>query len=142
MKYVGMHTQIRRNNMLTAILLLMFPVIILGMVWVFLALVNYFGSGVYDQYGNIVRHLDADVVNHYFVNTIPWVIIGVGAWFLIAYFSNTAMVLFQHGNGARSYGGTSNNTQGEPEDLQHRRKPVHRMQHGHAENKHRQRPAA
>ena len=71
-----MHTQIRRNNMLTGILLLMFPVIILGMVWVFLALVNYFGSGVYDQYGNIVRHLDADVVNHYFVNTIPWVVIG------------------------------------------------------------------
>ena len=92
MKYVGMHTQIRRNNMLTAILLLMFPVIILGMVWVFLALVNYFGSGVYDQYGNIVRHLDAAVVNHYFINTIPWVVIGVGAWFLIAYFSNTAMV--------------------------------------------------
>ena len=92
MRYVGMHTQIRRNNMLTTILLLMFPVIILGMVWVFLALVNYFGSGVYDQYGNIVRHLDAAVVNHYFLNTIPWVIAGVGAWFLIAYFSNTAMV--------------------------------------------------
>lgn len=92
MRYVGMHTQIRRNNMLTTILLLMFPVIILGMVWVFLALVNYFGSGVYDQYGNIVRHLDAAVVNHYFLNTIPWVIAGVGVWFLIAYFSNTAMV--------------------------------------------------
>ena len=40
MRYVGMHTQIRRNNMLTTMLLLLFPVIILGMVWVFLALVN------------------------------------------------------------------------------------------------------
>ena len=87
-----MHTQIRRNNMLTTILLLMFPVIILGMVWVFLALVNYFGNGVYDQYGNIVRHLDTATVNYYFVNAIPWVIIGVGVWFAIAYFSNTAMV--------------------------------------------------
>lgn len=87
-----MYTQIRRNNMLTIMLLLMFPVIILGMIWVFLALVNYFGNGVYDQYGNIVRHLDTATVNYYFVNAIPWVIIGVGVWFAIAYFSNTAMV--------------------------------------------------
>ena len=78
--------------MLTIMLLLMFPVIILGMIWVFLALVNYFGNGVYDQYGNIVRHLDTATVNYYFVNAIPWVIIGVGVWFAIAYFSNTAMV--------------------------------------------------
>ena len=87
-----MYTQIRRNNMLTIMLLLMFPVIILGMIWVFLALVNYFGDGVCDQYGNIVRHLDTATVNYYFVNAIPWVIIGVGVWFAIAYFSNTAMV--------------------------------------------------
>ena len=87
-----MYTQIRRNNMLTIMLLLMFPVIILGMIWVFLALVNYFGNGVYDQYGNIVRHLDTATVNYYFVNAIPWVIIGVGVWFAIAYFSNTAMI--------------------------------------------------
>lgn len=87
-----MHTQIRRNNMLTTVLLLLFPVIILGMVWVFLALVNYFGNGHYDQYGNIVRHLDAATVNYYFLNAMPWVVGGVGIWFAIAYFSNTAMV--------------------------------------------------
>lgn len=46
MQYVGMQTQIRRNNMMSMLLLLMFPVIILGMVWVFLALVNYSGNGV------------------------------------------------------------------------------------------------
>ena len=87
-----MHTQIRRNNMLTTMLLLLFPVIILGMVWVFLALVNYLGNGYYDQYGNIVRHLDSATVNYYFMNALPWVIGGVGIWFAIAYFSNTAMV--------------------------------------------------
>lgn len=92
MRYVGMSTQIRRNNMLTTILLLMFPVIILGMVWVFLALVNYFGNGYYDQYGNVVHELDADTVNYYFLGTLPWVIVGVGAWFAIAYFANSAMV--------------------------------------------------
>lgn len=87
-----MHTQIRRNNMLTTILLLLFPVIILGMVWVFLALVNYLGHGYYDQYGNIVRHLDSATVNYYFINALPWVVGGVAIWFAIAYFSNTAMV--------------------------------------------------
>lgn len=92
MRYVGMHTQIMRNNRLTIMLLILFPVIILGMVWVFLALVNYFGNGYYDQYGNIVHQLDAATVDYYFMNTIPWVIVGVGIWFTIAYFANTAMV--------------------------------------------------
>lgn len=92
MRYVGMHTQIMRNNRLTIMLLILFPVIILGMVWVFLALVNYFGNGYYDQYGNIVHQLDAATVNYYFMNTIPWFIVGVGIWFTIAYFANTAMV--------------------------------------------------
>ena len=88
MRYVGMHTQIMRNNRLTIMLLILFPVIILGMVWVFLALVNYFGNGYYDQYGNIVHQLDAATVNYYFMNTAPWVIVGVGIWFTIAYFAN------------------------------------------------------
>lgn len=92
MRYVGMQTQIRRNNMLTTMLLVMFPVIILGMVWVFLALVNYFGNGYYDQYGNVVHQLDTATVNYYFMNTIPWVICGVGVWFAFAYFANTSMV--------------------------------------------------
>lgn len=92
MKYVGMYTQIRRNNMLSIVLLLMFPAIILGMIWVFLALLNYFGNGYYNQYGELVHVLDTDTVNYYFLTTIPWVIIGVAVWFVIAYFSNTAMI--------------------------------------------------
>ena len=77
MKYVGMQTQIRRNNRLSVLLLLFFPVIILGMVWVFLALLNYFGNGYYNQYGELVHSLDVETVNYYFVTTIPWVILGV-----------------------------------------------------------------
>ena len=92
MKYVGIQSQIRRNNIMSMILLIMFPVIILGMVWVFLALLNYFGGGYYDQYGNLVHELDAEAVNYYFLTTIPWVIGGVGIWFAIAYFSNVSMI--------------------------------------------------
>lgn len=99
MKYVGMQTQIRRNNRLSVLLLLLFPVIILGMVWVFLALLNYFGNGYYNQYGELVHSLDVETVNYYFVTTIPWVILGVAVWFGIAYFMNASMV--RRATGAR-----------------------------------------
>lgn len=99
MKYVGMETQIRRNNVLSILLLLMFPVIILGMVWVFLALLNYFGNGYYDQAGNIVHQLNIETVNYYFLTTIPWVIGGVALWFIIAYFSNVSII--QQATGSR-----------------------------------------
>ncbi len=87
-----MLTQIRRNNILSTLLLIMFPVIILAITWIFLALVNYFGGNGYDQYGNYIYELRPKVVNAYFLRTIPWVVICVGIWFLIAYFSNSAMV--------------------------------------------------
>ena len=99
MKYVGIQSQIRRNNIMSMILLIMFPVIILGMVWVFLALLNYFGGGYYDQYGNLVHELNAEAVNYYFLTTIPWVIGGVGIWFAVAYFSNVSMI--RRATGAR-----------------------------------------
>ena len=92
MKYVGIQTQIRRNNLYSVLLLLLFPVIILVMVWVFLALLNFFGNGYYDQYGDFVNTLSIEEVNHNFMSTIPWVIIGVSIWFVIAYFANTSMV--------------------------------------------------
>ncbi|MCM1510520.1 MAG: M48 family metallopeptidase [Clostridium sp.] len=77
---------------MSIILLIMFPVIMLGMVWVFLALVNYFGGGYYNEYGELVHRLDADAVNYYFFRALPWVVGGVGLWFAIAYFSNTSMI--------------------------------------------------
>ncbi len=92
MKYVGMQTQIWRNNALSMLLLLLFPCILLGMVWAFLALVNYFGGGYYDQYGNVVHTLNLETVNYYFLSALPWVVGGVAVWFLIAYFANASMV--------------------------------------------------
>ena len=62
------------------------------MIWVFLALINYFGNGYYNDYGELVHQLSIDEVNYYFITTIPWVIVGVGIWFCIAYFSNTSMI--------------------------------------------------
>lgn len=87
-----MQTQVVRNNFYSILLLLAFPAIILGMVWVFLALLNFLGGGVYDEYGNVVHTLDTETVNYYFLTTIPWVIGGVGLWFIIAYFTNTSII--------------------------------------------------
>lgn len=100
MRYVGMQSQISRNNRNSMLLLLMFPLIILGMVWVFLALLNYFDSAMYDEYGNVIHTLNTDVVNDYFLSALPWVVGGVGIWFLIAYFGSAAMV--KAATGARS----------------------------------------
>ena len=74
------------------LLLLAFPCIILGMIWVFLALLDFFGGGHYNQYGEMVQTLDLETVNYYFIHTVPWVIIGVGIWFVIAYFCNASMI--------------------------------------------------
>ena len=93
MRYVGIQTQIRRNNRMSVVLLLMFPLIILGTIWVFLALVHYFSNYYYDAYGNMVNVFNADIVNGYFLETIPYVFAGVGIWFFIAYFANTAISL-------------------------------------------------
>lgn len=87
-----MHTQISRNNRMTLLLLLMFPLIILGVVWAFIALLNYFGNGYYDQYGNVVHQMDPEVVKYYFLNALPLVVGGVAIWFAIAFLFNTSMV--------------------------------------------------
>jgi heat shock protein HtpX len=48
----------------------------------------------------VVHELNIDAVNYYFLNAVPWVVGGVGIWFLIAYFANTSMV--KAATGARS----------------------------------------
>jgi len=92
MKYVGIQTQIRRNNIKSVLLLLLFPVILLGVVWLFLALLSFLGNGYYDEYGNVVHMADWSTVNYFFLRALPWVVGGVGIWFVIAYFSNAAMI--------------------------------------------------
>lgn len=102
MKYVGMHTQIQRNNILSIVLLMLFPLIILATIWGFLAILNYLTNtaDTLDENGYTVNYLDVTYVNEQFVSTIPWVIGLVGIWFVIAYFANSSMV--KQATGARS----------------------------------------
>ena len=99
MRYVGMQTQIQRNNQLSLLLLLLFPLIILATVWAFLALVDLAGVSYYDELGEPVHELNVQVVNDYFLGALPWIIGGVLLWFSIAFFTNTAMI--RQATGAR-----------------------------------------
>ncbi|MCF0209596.1 MAG: M48 family metallopeptidase [Bacteroidaceae bacterium] len=92
MQYVGVYSQIKRNNIYSVLLLFAFPAILLGMVWLFLAIMNSLEGGTYDQYGNFTTSVDYDVVNYSFLQAAPWVVGGVAIWFCIAYFFNAQMV--------------------------------------------------
>lgn len=73
--YVGIHTQISRNNRMSVIYLIAFPALVLGAVYAFL-----FFATADEQRGT-----DVTVVNEYFVTVAPWVSAGVLTWFLIAF---------------------------------------------------------
>ena len=84
-----MQTQISRNNMMSVILLIAFPMILLAMVWAFIAALNYLGNTDYNAYGEPAHWMDKEAVNYAFIQAMPWVVGGVGLWFLIAYFANS-----------------------------------------------------
>ncbi len=93
MKYVGLQSQIRRNNTRSILLLLAFPTILLLVLLLFLVIINYLGSGGTDANGFYQEpFLDTPAVTNQFVTIVPWVILGVLIWFGIAYFNNTSMI--------------------------------------------------
>ena len=86
MQYVGLHTQQARNNFRSALLLCLFPCLVILLTFLFSVLLVLFTS---DYHGNadiweqsllIVRHL------------APFILGGVAIWFVIAYFANTAII--------------------------------------------------
>ncbi|MBQ6085638.1 MAG: M48 family metallopeptidase [Bacteroidaceae bacterium] len=90
MKYVGIRTQQVKNNIKSLILLALFPCILLGVIYAFLVALAYFG--VSDPgYGDVVT-VDWDYINYEMKAVLPWVLVIVGIWFAISYFSNTAMI--------------------------------------------------
>lgn len=90
MKYVGIHTQQVQNNLKSLLLLALFPCIMLGVIYAFLVIVNYLG--VYDPQYGMTETVDWDYVNYEAMQILPWVLVGVGIWFAISYFTNTAMI--------------------------------------------------
>lgn len=79
MKYIGLQTQIWNNNIRSTILLFMFPLVILGLAWLFI----YFTRPEY---------YTIDYVNETFIRVVPWLLAGVLIWFLIAWYANTSII--------------------------------------------------
>ena len=82
MAYLGIQTQISRNNRNSILLLLTFPLLVLAMVFAFL----------------FITVGDKQQVGTAFVQTTPVVLIAVGVWFMIAYFANTKMIQYATGS--------------------------------------------
>jgi heat shock protein HtpX len=78
MTYIGIQTQIRRNNFNSFLLVITFPLVLLGMAYSFL----FFTS----------QHYDYKTVNDSFVNIVPFVLIGTLIWFAIAWFFHNSMI--------------------------------------------------
>ncbi|MBK5272460.1 MAG: M48 family metallopeptidase [Bacteroidia bacterium] len=77
MQYTGIQTQISRNNRYSFLLLVAFPAVLLGMFYIFF----FFAD-----------KQDIEQANQNFIQTIPFVLIGVSIWFLIAWAGHTAFI--------------------------------------------------
>jgi heat shock protein HtpX len=77
MKYVGLSKQIQRNNINSFLLIIAFPALFLGMFYIFF----FFAD---DQ--------DMEQVNSQFLQVIPFVLIAVSIWFLIAWLGHTSFI--------------------------------------------------
>jgi heat shock protein HtpX len=82
MKYFGLQSQIWRNNSNSVLLLVMFPVIFFVLTWLF-----FFFMALRAETPFSIDH-----VNHSLFITAPFIIIGVTLWFIIAWFSHSAMI--------------------------------------------------
>lgn len=81
MKFVGLHTQIRRNNTRSVLLLMAFPALILMGVYAVIYLLYGRQEGVY-----------IEDINALFLRCFPIVFVVVGIWFTIAYFFHSSMI--------------------------------------------------
>jgi heat shock protein HtpX len=80
--YVGIQSQISRNNRMSVFYLFAFPGLVLGATYAFL----YFTAG--DEY----QPADISMVNESFLMTAPWVTGIVLIWFLIAFAFHSRMI--------------------------------------------------
>ena len=95
MKYVGIQTQIWRNNRNTVILLCMFPVILLGMVLLAIMTLDFFGWFCLDgacPTGPQAATFHWNVIWYYFKDAMPFTLTATGLWFIIAYCTNTSII--------------------------------------------------
>ena len=89
MKYVGLYSQQRKNNLRSTLLLLLFPAVVIGLVLAFSYIMAYLETHDSSFYSSRAIHT---IASDYFISIVPWAVAVVGIWFVIAYFANTSMI--------------------------------------------------
>jgi heat shock protein HtpX len=82
MQYIGLASQVSKNNRNSVLLLIAFPALLLVMCYAII----FFTSSQ-----------DATQVNNQFLVTMPFVLIAVGIWFLIAWAGHAAFIKMSTG---------------------------------------------
>ncbi len=77
MQYVGLTSQISRNNRYSLLLLVTFPVLLLGMFYLFFFFID---------------KQDTELVNNDFLHAVPFVLVGVGIWFFVAWMGHASFI--------------------------------------------------
>ena len=94
MKYIGLQQQIQRNNTNSFLLLIAFPALLLGMLYVIIYFIAKDNASEYpDQ--NFPVSTDHDTM---FLTSVPIILIGVGIWFLIAWAGHAAFIRLATGS--------------------------------------------
>ena len=88
MKYTGLHQQIQRNNINSFLLLIAFPVLLLGMFYI---IIYFIAKDNASEYPDENFPISTDH-NTMFLSTAPFILIGVGIWFLIAWAGHAAFI--------------------------------------------------
>ncbi len=83
MQYVGLTKQISRNNRYSLLLLITFPALLLGMFYIFF----FFAD-----------KQDMEAGNLHFLQAMPFILIGVGIWFFIAWLGHSAFIRMATGS--------------------------------------------
>lgn len=81
MKYVGLQSQIWRNNTYSILLLIMFPLVLYALVWLFFFLTGQQQEG-----------FTIESAHRGFIFSFPWITVAVALWFLVAFFSHSSMI--------------------------------------------------
>lgn len=84
MKYIGLHRQIQRNNFNSFLLLISFPALLLGMFYIIIYFITKDNAA--DNYTASVDH------NRIFLSVVPFILISVGVWFLIAWAGHATLI--------------------------------------------------
>jgi heat shock protein HtpX len=91
MQYVGLQQQISRNNRYSLLLLIAFPALLLGMLYIIIQVIAA-NSEPENGYG---QSFDG---NEAFLGALPVVLVVVGIWFLIAYAGHASFIRMSTGS--------------------------------------------